>query len=134
MIFKPFYRDDSGCAAYVFGCGAQGVGAAVDPQEHEAEAYAEFARSKGVRLTHVIDTHIHADHRSGGRRLAEVTGARYCLTGRRTSHSPSSLSTTARRSRSGTHASGSCTRLATRRRASVCSSPICAEGQSRGSS
>jgi glyoxylase-like metal-dependent hydrolase (beta-lactamase superfamily II) len=79
MIFKPFYRDDSGCAAYVFGCGGQGVGAAVDPQEREAAAYAEFARSKGVRLTHVIDTHIHADHRSGGRRLAEITGARYCL-------------------------------------------------------
>jgi hypothetical protein len=31
MIFKPFYRDDTGCAAYVFGCGGRGVGAVVDP-------------------------------------------------------------------------------------------------------
>jgi hydroxyacylglutathione hydrolase len=79
MIFKPFYRDETGCAAYVFGCGSCGLGAAVDPQEREVDAYAEFARAKGLRLTHVIDTHVHADHRSGGRKLAEVTGARYCL-------------------------------------------------------
>lgn len=79
MIFKPFYRDETGCAAYVFGCGSCGLGAAVDPQESEVDAYAEFARAKGLRLTHVIDTHVHADHRSGGRKLAEVTDARYCL-------------------------------------------------------
>lgn len=79
MIFKPFYRDDTGCAAYVFGCGGVGVGAAVDPQERDVEAYAEFASAKGLRITHVIDTHVHADHRSGGRRLAERTGAKYCL-------------------------------------------------------
>ena len=24
MIFKPFHRFDTGCAAYVFGCGGQG--------------------------------------------------------------------------------------------------------------
>ena len=32
-----------------------------------------------MRITHVIDTHVHADHRSGGRALAELTGAKYCL-------------------------------------------------------
>jgi glyoxylase-like metal-dependent hydrolase (beta-lactamase superfamily II) len=79
MIFKPFYRDDTGCAAYVFGCGGRGVGAVVDPQERDVDAYADYARAKGLRITHVIDTHVHADHRSGARRLAEITGARYCL-------------------------------------------------------
>jgi len=79
MIFRPFYRDETGCAAYVFGCGAVGRGAVVDPQEREVEAYAKFAGAKGLRITHVIDTHIHADHRSGGRKLAEMTGAKYCL-------------------------------------------------------
>jgi hydroxyacylglutathione hydrolase len=79
MIFKPFYRDETGCAAYVFGCGGCGLGAAVDPLERDVETYVEFARAKGLRLTHVIDTHVHADHRSGARRLAELTGARYCL-------------------------------------------------------
>ncbi len=79
MIFKPFYRDETGCAAYVFGCGGRGLGAVVDPQERDVDAYADYARAKGLRITHVIDTHVHADHRSGGRRLAEITGARYCL-------------------------------------------------------
>ena len=79
MIFKPFYRDDTGCAAYVFGCGGCGVGAVVDPQEHDADVYAEFAGTKGLRITHVIDTHVHADHRSGGRAVAGLTGGRYCL-------------------------------------------------------
>jgi hypothetical protein len=61
MIFKPFCRDDTGCAAYVFGCGGCGVGAAVDSQERDVEACAEFARLKGVRITHVIDAHVPAD-------------------------------------------------------------------------
>jgi len=79
MIFRPFYRDETGCAAYVFGCGGVGIGAVVDPYERDVEAYTEFAGVKGLRLTHVIDTHVHADHRSGGRLLAERTGGRYCL-------------------------------------------------------
>src|SRR5262249_28257588 len=38
-----------------------------------------FAEQKGMRITHVIETHVHADHRSGGRALADRTGAAYCL-------------------------------------------------------
>jgi hydroxyacylglutathione hydrolase len=79
MIFKPFYYFDSGCAAYVFGCGGLGKCAVVDPQERDLDAYATFAESKGMRITHVIDTHVHADHRSGGRALARRVGAAYCL-------------------------------------------------------
>jgi glyoxylase-like metal-dependent hydrolase (beta-lactamase superfamily II) len=51
----------------------------VDPREEDLSAYVEFARSKGMRITHVLDTHVHADHRSGGRALAALAGARYCL-------------------------------------------------------
>jgi hydroxyacylglutathione hydrolase len=47
MIFKPFHRDETGCAAYVFGCGGHGVEAAVDPRERDVEAYAAYAGSKG---------------------------------------------------------------------------------------
>jgi hydroxyacylglutathione hydrolase len=32
-----------------------------------------------MRITHVIDTHVHADHRSGGPALAKKVGAAYCL-------------------------------------------------------
>jgi len=79
MIFRPFYDFDHGCAAYVLGCGGQGLCAVVDAREGEVGEYAAFAASKGMRITHVIDTHIHADHRSGGPALAELVGAPYCL-------------------------------------------------------
>lgn len=79
MIFRPFYYFDTGCAAYVFGCGTVGKGAVVDPQERDVDSYITFAKAKGLSITHVIDTHIHADHRSGGRALAERIGAAYAL-------------------------------------------------------
>src|SRR5258706_3572184 len=79
MIFRPFHYFDTGCAAYVFGCGSVGKGAVVDPQERDIETYAAFAASKGLAIEYVIDTHIHADHRSGGRALSERTGAKYAL-------------------------------------------------------
>lgn len=79
MIFRPFYRFETGCAAYVFGCGGQGLACVVDPHDADVEAYVAFAAQKAMAITHVFDTHVHADHRSGARRLAELTGAEYCL-------------------------------------------------------
>ena len=79
MILRPYYYDDHGCAACVFGCGTLGQCAVVDPRIEDLEAYASFASTKAMRITHVIDTHVHADHRSGGRELAQRVGARYCL-------------------------------------------------------
>jgi hydroxyacylglutathione hydrolase len=79
MIFRPFYHFESGCAAYVFGYGTVGKCAAVDIRSEDVDNAREFAASKNMRLTHVIDTHVHADHRSGGFELARQTGAQYCL-------------------------------------------------------
>jgi glyoxylase-like metal-dependent hydrolase (beta-lactamase superfamily II) len=79
MIFRPFYRFETGCAAYVFGCGGQGVCCVVDPHEADVDDYIAFATAKGMRIAYVFETHVHADHRSGGRALAEKTGARYAL-------------------------------------------------------
>jgi glyoxylase-like metal-dependent hydrolase (beta-lactamase superfamily II) len=79
MIFKPYYYFQTGCAAYLFGCGTLGKCAVVDAHEEDVDAYIEFAASKGMKITHVIDTHIHADHESAGPRLAARVGAPYCL-------------------------------------------------------
>lgn len=79
MILRPYYYDDRGCAAYLFGCGTLGRCAVVDARADAVEAYETFAASKGMRITHVIDTHVHADHRSGGAELARRTAAQYCL-------------------------------------------------------
>jgi glyoxylase-like metal-dependent hydrolase (beta-lactamase superfamily II) len=79
LIFRPYFYDSTGCIAYVFGCGSLGICAVVDPQAHDVEAYQRFAEAKGMRITHVFDTHVHADHRSGGRALAAARGASYHL-------------------------------------------------------
>ncbi|MDP2346032.1 MAG: MBL fold metallo-hydrolase [Deltaproteobacteria bacterium] len=78
-MFKPYFSFDTGCASYLFGCGGLGKCAVVDPLDALVDDYLAFAASKGMAITHVIDTHIHADHRSGGRRLADKAGAAYCL-------------------------------------------------------
>jgi len=51
----------------------------VDPQARDIESYLEFAQAKGMKIKYVVDTHIQADHLSGGRELAGLAGARYCL-------------------------------------------------------
>lgn len=79
MIFRPYYYFETGCAAYLFGCGSLGKCAVVDAHERDVDDYAAFAASKGMRITHVIDSHVHADHRSGGPSLAKKIGAPYCL-------------------------------------------------------
>ncbi len=50
----------------------------VDPQL-EIEPYLEAAAEKSMRITHVFETHVQADHLSGARRLASVTGAAVLL-------------------------------------------------------
>jgi hydroxyacylglutathione hydrolase len=79
MIFRPYHYFETGCAAYLFGCGSLGKCAVVDAHEEDVDGYAAFAESKGMRITHVIDTHVHADHRSGGPALARKVGAPYSL-------------------------------------------------------
>ena len=66
MIFSPFYYFDTGCAAYVFGSGTLAKCDVVDPQARDIQSYVDFAAAKSMRITHVIDTQVHADHRSGG--------------------------------------------------------------------
>ena len=79
MIFRPFYYYDRGCAAYLFGCGSLSRCAVVDARADDVDTYVTFAASKNMRITHVIDTHVHADHRSGGPELARHVAAAYCL-------------------------------------------------------
>lgn len=79
MIFRPFYSDDLGCASYLLGCGTFGLCAVVDPRADDIDTYIRFADAGKMRITQVIDTHVHADHRSGGAELAKKTGAAYRL-------------------------------------------------------
>ena len=50
----------------------------VDPQ-HDIEPYLQAAAEKGMRITHILETHVQADHVSGARQLAATTGAAILL-------------------------------------------------------
>jgi glyoxylase-like metal-dependent hydrolase (beta-lactamase superfamily II) len=78
MIFRQFLHPAPIGASYLFGCGGQRQGVVVDPVE-DIGPYQQASRETGMRIHHVIDTHIHADHRSGGRALADAVGASYSV-------------------------------------------------------
>jgi hydroxyacylglutathione hydrolase len=80
MIFRQILRSETGCASYLIGCVHSGQAVVVDPlAEVGARAYALEAADRGLRITSVIDTHIHADHRSAAQELARATGATLAL-------------------------------------------------------
>jgi len=78
MIFRQFIHTAPIGASYLFGCGGQGQCVVVDPVE-DIGIYQQASRETGMRITHVIDTHVHADHVSGGRALADTAGANYLV-------------------------------------------------------
>jgi glyoxylase-like metal-dependent hydrolase (beta-lactamase superfamily II) len=74
MWFEQIVREETGCAAYMIGAAAGGACAVFDPL-WDITPYLEMAERKEATITHVIDSHSHADHISGARRLAQATGA-----------------------------------------------------------
>lgn len=73
MQFQPFYLDCLAHASYLVGDG--GRCAIVDPQR-DVQIYLEAAAARGLTITDVIETHLHADFVSGHVELAAVSGAR----------------------------------------------------------
>src|SRR5712671_100438 len=78
MILRQFLHTDPVAISYLFGCGGHAACAVVDPVGDIAR-YLRVADNTGMRIRFVIDTHIHADHRSAGRALAREVGAEYVL-------------------------------------------------------
>ncbi len=78
MILRQFLNSDPVAASYLFGCGGKASAAVVDPVG-DIGPYVDAAKAAGMRILYVIDTHIHADHISAGRELAEASGAEYVL-------------------------------------------------------
>ena len=78
MLLKRFYDTKLAQASYLIGCQRTGEALVVDPSR-DAEQYVAAAQAEGLRVTHVTETHIHADYVSGSRELAARAGARLYL-------------------------------------------------------
>jgi hydroxyacylglutathione hydrolase len=78
MILKRFYDEKLAQASYLVGCAATGEALVVDPNR-DVEQFVAAAEAEDLRITHITETHIHADFVSGARELAERTGARLYL-------------------------------------------------------
>jgi hydroxyacylglutathione hydrolase len=78
VLFRRFYNEPLAQASYMVGCQAAGVALVVDPNRDTAQ-YHVAAREENVRITHVTETHIHADFLSGSRQLARESGAELLL-------------------------------------------------------
>lgn len=71
-----FVRLGKGCLSYMII--SEGEAAIIDAVRF-TDLFINFAKEKGAKIKHVFDTHLHADHISGGRHIADATGASYYL-------------------------------------------------------
>jgi hydroxyacylglutathione hydrolase len=78
MYFKQILDERCGCASYLIASRQSREAAIVDPAI-AIEPYEELLRERDFRLRYVIDTHVHADHVSGARRLVARHQAELCL-------------------------------------------------------
>lgn len=78
MILRQYLHTDPVAISYLFGCAGHAAAAVVDPVG-DVTPYLVAAEDAGMRIRYVIDTHLHADHLSAGRTLAEAAGAEYVL-------------------------------------------------------
>ena len=78
MVLEQFYLPCLAHASYLIGDETSGSAAVVDPQRDVAR-YLEAAATRGLRITHVILTHLHADFIAGHLELRDLVGATICL-------------------------------------------------------
>jgi hydroxyacylglutathione hydrolase len=74
MFFHYFFDKGLAQNSYLIGCQATGEAIVIDPLR-DIERYLETAAENELRITHIAETHIHADFLSGSRELAAATGA-----------------------------------------------------------
>jgi hydroxyacylglutathione hydrolase len=74
MFLRTLYDEKLAQASYLVGCQTTGEALVVDPNR-DVEQYVRLAKREGLRITHVTETHIHADFVSGTRELAHRCGA-----------------------------------------------------------
>ena len=78
MFFQHIYDKSLAQASYFIGCQKAGVAAVIDAKR-DVDTYIEIAKANNMKITHILETHIHADFLAGSRELAALTGAELYL-------------------------------------------------------
>ena len=78
MFFQHIYDKSLAQASYFIGCQKAGVAAVIDAKR-DVDTYLEIAKANNMKITHIFETHIHADFLAGSRELAKLTGAELYL-------------------------------------------------------
>ncbi len=74
MFFEHIYDKSLAQGSYLIGCQATGEAIVIDAKR-DIDTYLEIAAQNNLHITHITETHIHADFLCGSRELAAVTGA-----------------------------------------------------------
>ena len=69
MFTQQFFIEGLGCASYLVGDEKTNTAAVIDP-DRDTQKYLDAANERGLKITHIIETHLHADHVSGNTELA----------------------------------------------------------------
>ena len=78
MFFQHVYDKTLAQASYLIGCQVKGEAIVIDAQR-DMDVYLKIAAQNNLKITHITETHIHADFLTGSRELAAVTGAKLYL-------------------------------------------------------
>ncbi len=78
MFFQHVYDKSLAQASYFIGCQKEGVAIVIDAKR-DVDTYLEIAKQNKMKITHIAETHIHADFLAGSRELAKLTGAQLYL-------------------------------------------------------
>jgi hydroxyacylglutathione hydrolase len=81
LVFERVFTDGIAQCSYLIGDAGSGTAAVIDPRP-DCDVYLHLARKRSVAITHVFETHIHADFLSGARELVNrLGGAELCVSG-----------------------------------------------------
>ncbi|WP_282637926.1 MBL fold metallo-hydrolase [Sphingobacterium thalpophilum] len=78
MYFQHIFESSLAHSSYLIGCQALGVAMVIDPKR-DVDTYLDIAEKNNLKITHIAETHIHADYLSGTLELAALTGAQCYL-------------------------------------------------------
>lgn len=78
MFFQHIYDKSLAQASYFIGCQKASVAAVIDAKR-DVDTYLDIAKANNMKITHIFETHIHADFLAGSRELAKLTGAEMYL-------------------------------------------------------